>query len=161
MGKPNGLPPPQPDESMREVVAKLRHLLPKWWYDGDNKAISNQEGITQILALTRQEFAKGADCPTCEGSGEWGGPGINDRCGDCNGTGKKPKGDEKGRQGFESDEQASTSKGASSAERLDRPDRENFLSDLRLLEERKTSPEWIAMKYSAKLSEPNMEASND
>ncbi len=56
---------------------------------------NREKAITQILALTRQEFAKGADCPTCEGSGEWGGPGINDRCGDCNGTGKKPKGDEK------------------------------------------------------------------
>ncbi len=33
--------------------------------------------------------------------------------------------------------------------RLVRPDRESFLTDLRLLEERKTSPEWIATKYLA------------
>ncbi len=33
--------------------------------------------------------------------------------------------------------------------KLDRPDREKFLIDLRLLEEHKTSPEWIATKYLA------------
>ncbi len=33
-----------------------------------------------------------------------------------------------------------------------RPDRENFLKDLRLLEERKTSPEWIATKYLYELA---------
>ena len=37
--------------------------------------------------------------------------------------------------------------------RLDRPElRENFLLDLRLLEEHKTSPEWIAMKYLYELA---------
>ena len=37
--------------------------------------------------------------------------------------------------------------------KLDRPElRESFLSDLRLLEEHKTSPEWIAIKYLHELA---------
>ena len=46
-------------------------------------------------------------------------------------------------------EKARVLKRLKNQKRLDRPDRESFLTDLRLLEERKTSPEWIAMKYLA------------
>ena len=33
-------------------------------------------------------------CKTCQGTGLWGGSGINDMCGDCNGTGKPLIGEE-------------------------------------------------------------------